>query len=425
MNTSSVIADLYRDQHRRVLAAVLSLIGDFELAEDAVQEAFLAATAQWPVEGVPSNPVAWLVSGARFKAIDAIRRRQTRRDLEPELAGRIAAIHAANGAVSEREIADHQLRLILTCCHPALDSQIQVALTLREVCGLTTEAIAAAFLIAPATLAQRIVRGKTKIRDARIPFTIPGPDELPARIDAALAVCYLVFNEGYSASSGAEHLRPDLCQEAVRLGRLLVELHPDAETFGLLALMLFHDARRPARTDAAGDLVLLADQDRGRWDQARITEAHGWLTRALAAQPVGVYAIQAAIAALHAGAPTAQATDWAGIVEWYDALLTAAPSPVVELNRAVAIAQRDGPAIALPLVEALAVPLAGYHLFHATLGDLLRRCGRPAAAAAAYGRALELAQQEPERRFLTRRLVELGRPGAANDGSRSQGRAGS
>jgi RNA polymerase sigma-70 factor (ECF subfamily) len=416
MNTPSVIADLYRDQHRRVLAAVVSLIGDFELAEDAVQEAFLAATAQWPATGAPANPVAWLVSSARFKAIDAIRRRQTRRDLEPELAGRIAAIHAANGEVSEREIEDDQLRLILACCHPALDTQIQVALTLREVCGLTTEAIAAAFMMEPATLAQRIVRGKAKIRDARIPFAIPGPDELPARIDAALAVCYLVFNEGYSSSSGAEHLRPDLTREAIRLGRLFCDLHPDAETFGLLALMLFHDARRAARTDAAGDLVLLTDQDRQRWDQARIAEARQWLARALAAEPVGPYAIQAAIAALHAGAPTPDATDWPGIVGWYDALLGAAPSPVVELNRAVAIAMRDGPLTALPLVEALAASLSGYHLFHATRGDLLRRCDRPAEAAAAYAQALGLAQQEPERRFLARRLAELGGQGSAGAG---------
>ncbi len=407
MSTSSVISDLYRDQHRRVLAAVLSLIGDFELAEDAVQEAFLAATAQWQAEGVPANPVAWLVSSARFKAIDAIRRRKTQRDLEPDLIARIAAIQAANGEVSERDIEDDQLRLILTCCHPALDAQIQVALTLREVCGLTTEAIAAAFLIAPATLAQRIVRGKAKIRDARIPFAIPGPDELPARIDAALAVCYLVFNEGYSSSSGAEHLRPDLSREAIRLGRLLCDLHPDAETFGLVALMLFHDARGAARTDAAGDLILLADQDRGRWDQARIGEARVWLARALSAEPVGAYAIQAAIAALHATAPSAEATDWAGIVGWYDALVRAAPSPVVELNRAVAIAMRDGPTAALPLVEALATSLASYHLYHATLGDLFRRCGQRTEASAAYRRALALAQQEPERRFLARRLVEV------------------
>jgi len=411
MSTSTLIADLYRDQHRRVLAAVLSLIGDFDLAEDAVQEAFLAATVQWPAEGVPANPVAWLVSSARFKAIDAIRRRKTQRELEPELVSRIAAIQATNGAVSEREIEDDQLRLILTCCHPALDPQIQVALTLREVCGLTTEAIAAAFLIPPATLAQRIVRGKAKIRDARIPFTIPGPEELPARIDAALTVCYLVFNEGYSASSGADHLRHDLSQEAIRLGRLLCALHPDAEVFGLLALMLFHDARRTARTDAAGDLILLADQDRTRWDQARIAEAQGWLARALAAEPVGAYAIQAAIVALHAVAPSTAATDWAGIVGWYDALLQAAPSPVVALNRAVAIAERDGPAQALPLIEALAAPLADYHLFHATRGDLLRRCQRVGEAITAYRHALDLAQQEPERRFLARRLAELGDQG--------------
>lgn len=405
---SDPISDLYRGQHRRVLAAVVSLVGDFDLAEDAVQEAFLAATARWPADGVPANPVAWLVTTARFTAIDAIRRRQTQRALEPELAGRIAAVQAANGAVSEREIADDQLRLILTCCHPALDQQVQVALTLREVCGLTTEAIAAAFLIAPATLAQRIVRGKSKIRDARIAFAMPGPDDLPARLDAVLAVCYLVFNEGYAASSGAQHLRADLCQEAIRLGRLLAELHPDAETHGLLALMLFHDARRAARTDAAGDLVLLADQDRGRWDHDRIAEGSTWLARALAAEPVGAYTVQAAIAGIHATAPAAGATDWAGIVGWYDALLAAAPSPVAELNRAVAIAERDGPAVALPLVEALGPSLPAFHLYHATHGDLLRRCGRPAEAVAAYARALPLARQEPERRFLARRLAELG-----------------
>jgi RNA polymerase sigma-70 factor, ECF subfamily len=284
---------------------------------------------------------------------------------------------------------------------------------LREVCGLTTEAIAAAFLIPPATLAQRIVRGKVKIRDARIPFTIPGPDELPARIDAVLAVCYLVFNEGYSASSGADHLRHDLSQEAIRLGRLLCALHPDAETFGLLALMLFHDARRAARTDGAGDLVLLPDQDRARWDRTAIAEAQTWLTRALAAELVGAYTIQAAIAGLHAGAATAEATDWAGIVAWYDALLRAAHSPVVELNRAVALAMRDGPTAALPVVDALSGPLADYHLFHATRGDLLRRCGRDREAAGAFAQALALAHQEPEQRFLARRLAELDQPGTA------------
>lgn len=404
---SDAIAVLYRDEHRRVLAAVLSLIGDFDLAEDAVQEAFLAATAQWPAAGVPANPVAWLVSTARFTAIDAIRRRQTQRALEPELAARIAAIQAANGAVSAREIADDQLRLILTCCHPALDQQVQVALTLREVCGLTTEAIAAAFMVAPAALAQRIVRGKAKIRDAGIAFAIPGPEDLPVRIDAVLAVCYLVFNEGYAASSGERHLRPDLCLEAIRLCRLLAELHPDAETAGLLALMLFHDARRATRTDAAGDLVLLADQDRRRWDQARIAEARAWLARAMAAEPVGAYTIQAAIVGMHASAPTAAVTDWAGIVAWYDALLLAAPSPIVALNRAVAIAERDGPAVALPLVEALAPDLRARHLYHAARGDLLRRCGRRDEAIAAYAQALDLAGQEPERRFLTRRLCEL------------------
>ena len=294
---AAALAEIARVQRGRVLAAVVSLVGDCDLAEDAVQEAFLAAAEQWPSAGAPANPIAWLVSSARFKAIDAIRRRATQRAIEPEIARRMAEVAAANGAVSEREIADDQLRLILACCHPALDPQVQIALTLREVCGLTTEAIAAAFLVAPAAMAQRIVRGKAKLRDAGIPFRIPGPDELPARIAAVLAVCYLVFNEGYSAAAGAEHLRPDLSQAAIRLGRLLCDLHGDAETFGLLALMLLHDARRAARTTAAGDLVLLEAQDRTRWDRARIAAGLTWLARALAAEPVGAYAIQAAIAA--------------------------------------------------------------------------------------------------------------------------------
>ncbi|MFM2091801.1 MAG: putative polymerase sigma factor SigI [Planctomycetota bacterium] len=410
-DASAALAGYYQDHQRRVLAAVLGMVGDFDLAEDAVQDAFLAAAAQWPGDGVPANPVSWLVSTARFKAIDAIRRRQTQRDQGPELAARIHALAADRDEVTEREIADDQLRMILTCCHPALDLPVQVALTLREVCGLTTEAIAAAFLVPPATVAQRIVRGKARIRDARIPFAMPAPEEFAARMDAVLAVCYLVFNEGYSPSCGAGHVRPDLSAEAIRLGHLLCDLHPDAETFGLLALMLFHEARREGRTDAAGDLVLLADQDRGRWDRERIAAAQGWLARALAAEPVGSYTIQAAIAGLHATAPSAEATDWGGIVGWYDALMRAAPSPVVELNRAVAIAMRDGPAAAIPVVEALAPELAGFHLYHATRGDLLRRCGRPREAAAAYGTALGLARQDPERRFLTRRLAEMGASG--------------
>ncbi|MBA3935969.1 MAG: RNA polymerase sigma factor [Planctomycetes bacterium] len=405
---ATAIAEIFRTEHRRVLATVVRLVGDFDLAEDAVQESFLVATRQWPKEGLPANPVAWLVSSARFKAIDAIRRRTRQRDLEPEIARLAEELALVSNELSEREINDDQLRLILACCHPALDFQVQIALTLREVCGLTTEAIAAAFLVAPATMAQRIVRGKSKIRDAGIPFHIPGPDELPQRIEAVLMVCYLVFNEGYSASSGDHHTRPDLAGEAIRLGRLLCALLPDAETFGLLALMLLHDSRRAARTTSAGDLVLLEEQDRSRWDQVRIREAHAWLAQAMAAEPIGTYAIQAAIAAVHADAATAQATDWARIAGWYDALVQASPSPVVELNRAVAIAMRDGPEAGLALVEALQATLIDYHLYHATRGDLLRRSGRASEACAAFRQALDLAQQEPERRFLIRRLAELG-----------------
>ncbi len=411
---ATAIADLFRSEHGRVLATVVRLVQDFDLAEDAVQEAFLAATRQWPNEGMPGNPVAWLVSCARFKAIDAIRRRTKQRELQPEIVRQIEALAAASNELSEREIDDDQLRLILACCHPAIDLQIQIALTLREVCGLTTEAIAAAFLVQPATMAQRIVRGKTKMRDAGIPFRIPDADELPQRIEAVLMVCYLVFNEGYSASSGAQHLRPDLAREAIRLGRLLCALYPDAETFGLLALMLLHNARRDTRTTGAGDVVLLEDQDRSRWDGEDIGEARNWLARAFAAEPIGTYAIQAAIAVVHADAPTAQATDWERMVGWYDVLLRHASSPVVELNRAVAIAMRDGPQAGLALVEPLASGLSDYHLYHATRGDFLRRLGRAAEACASFRQALALAQQEPERRFLRRRLVELG------DGSISQ-----
>ncbi len=408
MSIAAAIAELFRNEHRRVLATVVRLVGDFDLAEDAVQEAFLVATRQWPTEGMPGNPCAWLVSSARFKAIDAIRRRARQRDLAPEVARLAEELALVSCALSEREINDDQLRLILACCHPALDFQVQIALTLREVCGLTTEAIAAAFLVAPATMAQRIVRGKSKIRDAGIPFQIPGPDELPQRIDSVLMVCYLVFNEGYSASSGDHHTRPDLAQEAIRLGRLLCALLPDAETFGLLALMLLHDSRRAARTTSSGDLVLLEDQDRSLWDQVGIREAHAWLAQAMAAEPIGAYTIQAAIAAVHAEAATVHATDWARIAEWYDALVRASPSPVVELNRAVAIAMRDGPEAGLTLVESLHPTLNEFHLYHATRADLFRRLGRLSEACDAFRQALNLAQQEPERRFLIRRLAELG-----------------
>ncbi len=405
--TASIIATLFRAEHGRVLATVVRLINDFALAEDAVQEAFVAATQQWAEEGVPDHPVAWLVSCARFKAIDQLRRRSRLKECEPEIAARIELLAAATHEMSEREIRDDQLRMILACCHPALDPQIQVALTLREVCGLTTEEIAAAFLVAPATMAQRIVRGKTKIREARIPFEIPGAEALPSRIATVLSVCYLVFNEGYSASSGPQHIRPDLSSEAIRLGRELCDLLPDAEVFGLLALMLLHDSRRQSRTDSTGGIILLEEQDRSRWNREAISEARQWLARAMAAEPIGVYTIQAAISAVHADAPSAAATDWGRIVGWYDLLLQAAPSPVIALNRAVAIAMHDGPEAGLALVEPLRGALADQHLFHAVRADLLRRSGEHREAAEAYRQALARVRQVPERQLLERRLAQL------------------
>ncbi len=404
---AATIEVLFRTEHRRVLATVVRLVNDFDLAEDAVQEAFLAAADQWPQQGIPVHPVAWLVSSARFKAIDHLRRNSKLRVLSADLVRRVEATAADHRDVSEQDIQDDHLRLILTCCHPALDLQVQTALTLREVCGLTTEAIAAAFLVPPATMAQRIVRGKAKIRDAGIPFLIPGADELPLRIEAVLAVCYLVFNEGYSASSGASHTCADLSREAIRLGRLVCELCPDAEGFGLLALMLLHESRREARIDAAGDIILLEEQDRSLWNHTFIAEAKALLTRARAAEPIGGYTIQAAISAVHASAATASATDWTQMVAWYDLLVQATPTPVVELNRSVAIAMRDGPEVGLKLLTPLQATLAQYHLFHAAHADLLRRAGRRTESEVAYRRALKLVQQEPERRFLMRRLREL------------------
>lgn len=404
---ASAIDALFRAEHVSVLATVVRLVHDFDVAEDAVQEAFIAAMQQWTDEGVPRNPAAWLISCAKFKAIDQLRRRAKLNGSAMEIVAQIAELEAAKHELSEREIRDDRLRLILTCCHPALDPQIQVALTLREVCGLTTEEIAAAFIVAPATMAQRIVRGKTKIRDAKIPFQFPGAEELPRRIEAVLAVCYLVFNEGYSASSGPQHIRTDLSGEAIRLGRLLCDLVPDAEVFGLLALMLLHDSRREARTTGMGEVILLEEQDRSRWNREAIREARHWLARAMAAEPIGSYTIQAAISAVHADAPSAAATEWRQIVAWYDVLMQVSPSPVIALNRAVAIAMRDGPEVGLALVDPLQSALPDYHLFHAVRGDLLRRAGRNPEAAAAYRQALARAQQEPERRLLERRLAEL------------------
>lgn len=399
---------IYTAESRRILATLVRLLGDLDLAEDALQDAFGAAVEQWPRHGVPASPRAWQISAGRFKAIDAQRRRArfdaSLRDLAAQLETDADAATPDDGAIE-----DDRLRLIFTCCHPALAPDARLALTLREVCGLTTEAIASAFLTSPATLAQRIVRAKAKIREANIPYEVPSREALPERLDAVLHVVYLVFNEGYAASSGDSLTRPDLSGEAIRLGRLLVVLLPAAETLGLLALMLIHDSRRATRATLAGDIVLLEDQDRSRWNAAQIAEGRALVERALALDDIALYTLQAAIAATHATAPSFAATDWAQIVGLYDAMLLAAPSPVVELNRAVAVAMRDGPIAGLDLVDAIVArgDLASYHPAHAVRADLLRRLGRRDAARAAYRRAIELTAQSAKRRFLERRLAEL------------------
>jgi len=426
---AATVATLFRRDSRKVLATLIRLLGDFDVAEEAMQDAFKAAVEQWPRDGVPANPVPWLVSAGRFKAIDGIRRRARFEPIDGDVATAVEAI--ADGAArwdEGEEIVDDPLRLIFTCCHPSLSADAQVALTLREISGLTTEEIARAFLAPPATLAQRIVRAKAKIRAARIPYKVPDTGELGERLASVLRVIYLVFNEGYSASAGSSLTRADLSAEAIRLGRLVVELLPKREALGLLALMLLQESRRAARTRANGELVTLEAQDRSLWNRPQIEEGLAWVERALTAQSTttpgagtavarrdspaarfGPYALQAAIAAVHASAVSADATDWAEIVGLYDVLVRLQPTPVVALNRAVAVAMRDGPAAGLPLIEALLADgqLQDYHLAHAARADICRRLGRHADARASYERALALVRQEPERAFLAARLRDL------------------
>ncbi|HEY5560136.1 MAG TPA: RNA polymerase sigma factor [Steroidobacteraceae bacterium] len=400
---------VYRAESRRVLATLIRLLGDFDRAEEAVAEAFTAALEQWPRDGVPANPRAWLVSAGRFKAIDAMRRQARFDSSYDTIADHIEHESADPARQADDSVEDDRLRLVFTCCHPALAPDAQVAMTLREVCGLTTEEIASAFLVPAPTLAQRIVRAKAKIRDARIPYEVPAQSELPERLDAVLQVVYLVFNEGYSASTGDSLTRADLSAEAIRLGRLLVELLPEPEATGLLALMLLQDSRRAARTSAAGDIILLDEQDRSLWNRGQIAEGLALARRALGSRRFGPYTLQAAIAAAHAEAANAGATDWGRIVGIYDLLLEVEPSPVVELNRAAAIAMRDGPAAGLALVDAILArgQLGEYQPAHAARADLYRRLGRTGEARESYRRALELTRQEPARRFLERRLAGL------------------
>ena len=399
---------VYRSESRRVFATLIRLLGDFDIAEEALHEAFRAALEQWPRDGVPANPRAWLVSAGRFKAIDGIRRLARFEPLEDGVEP-VDPASVDGVTLDDESVEDDRLRLIFTCCHPALSPDTQVALTLREVCDLTTEEIAHAFLTASPTLAQRIVRAKAKIRDARIPYEVPTRADLPQRLDAVLRVVYLVFNEGYSASSGAELIRHDLSAEAIRLGRLMVELLQEPEAMGLLALMLLHDSRRATRTSPDGELVLLGDQDRSCWNREQIAEGSALVEQALASHRFGPYTLQAAIAALHAQAPSAAATDWGQIAALYDVLARVEPSPVVELNRAVAVAMHEGPEAGLALIDAILArgDLQDFHLAHSARADLCRRLGRTQDARAAYERALGLTRQAPERRFLERRLAEL------------------
>ncbi len=398
---------IYRSDSRRVLATLIRLLGDFDLAEEALHDAFATAVEQWPERGIPSNPSAWLISAGRFKAVDRLRKGARFESTDGEVLDRLQARETPDQG--EEGVEDDRLRLIFTCCHPALSPDAQIALTLREVCGLTTEEVARAFLTPAPTLAQRIVRAKSKIRDAGIPYEIPSLSDLPDRLDSVLHVIYLVFNEGYLASAGPELMRESLSAEAIRLGRLLVELLPEPEAMGLLALMLLHEARRAGRTSSLGDLILLEDQDRSLWNRDQIQEGVTLVERALTSRRIGPYSLQAAIAAVHAEARDTASTDWAQIVALYDVLLKAEPSAVIELNRAAAIAMRDGPETGLELIEKILAmgELVDYYPAHAARGELCRRLGRVSDARAAYTRTLELVTQEPERRFLERRLLEL------------------
>ena len=406
---SAEIDKIYRKDSRRIFATLIRLLGDFERAEEALHEAFRAAMEKWPAEGLPQNPVSWLISAGRFKSIDKQRRDQRFEHLEdrPDVS---ESLTDQTPAFDEREeLEDDRLRLVFTCCHPALAPDAQVALTLREVCSLTTEEIAAAYLVPAPTIAQRIVRAKAKIRDANIPYEVPGRDALPERLESVLRVVYLVFNEGYSASSGESATRADLSGEAIRLGRLVVELAPEPEAQGLLALMLLHESRRETRATPDGELILLDEQDRSRWNRTLIAEGAALVRGALSTQRIGPYSVQAAIAAVHAEAPSADATDWREIVGLYDLLLRITPSPIVALNRSVAVAMRDGPEAGLVQLDQLLAEgaLDGYQLAHAARADFCRRLGRNAEARDAYRRAIKLTAQGPARRFLERRLAAL------------------
>ncbi|POA34350.1 MULTISPECIES: RNA polymerase sigma factor [unclassified Pseudomonas] len=406
-SVKALVEAVYRNESRRILATLIRLLGDFDLAEEALHEAFFVAVERWQRDGVPDNPRAWLVSTGRFKAIDGLRRRARFAASQAALVAQLEELEETDW--SAEDVEDDRLRLIFTCCHPALAADAQVPLTLREVCDLTTEEIARAFLVAPSTIAQRIVRAKSKIRDAKIPYQVPSVAELPERLDSVLRVIYLVFNEGYSASVGSELTREDLTREAIRLGRLLMELLPEAEVMGLLALMLLNESRRPARTSASGELIVLDEQDRSLWNARMIAEGCALIERALSTRGFGPYCLQAAISAVHAEAATAEQTDWPQIVGLYDVLLRVQPSPVIELNRAAALSRRDGPLAGLTLVEGILQrgELLDYHLAHSARAEFCRQLGRVEEARAAYLRALELTRQAPERRFIERRMSEL------------------